>query len=58
MRVERLVGSGHLKREGQRIALTPKGRLLLDAILGEIAIPQPISAGSEPMPELLVLRAR
>ena len=36
-RVERLVGSGHLAREGSRIALTPRGRLLLDHILGEIA---------------------
>ena len=36
-RVERLVGSGHLIREVARIALTPRGRLLLDHILGEIA---------------------
>jgi len=36
-RVERLVDSGHLKREGSRIALTARGRLLLDHILGEIA---------------------
>ena len=52
-RVDRLVHSGHLTREGQRIAITSKGRLLLDAILGEIALPKPISAASEPMPELL-----
>ena len=38
-RVERLVGSGHLKCEGSRIALTARGRLLLDHILGEIAAP-------------------
>jgi oxygen-independent coproporphyrinogen-3 oxidase len=38
-RVERLVGSGHLQHEGSRIALTAKGRLLLDHILGEIAVP-------------------
>ena len=57
-RVERLVQSGHLKRDGMRLAITPKGRLLLDAILGEIALPKPISAASEPMPELLVLQAR
>jgi putative oxygen-independent coproporphyrinogen III oxidase len=38
-RVERLAGSGHLKREGSRIALTARGRLLLDHILGEIAAP-------------------
>ncbi|HEX8937938.1 MAG TPA: radical SAM family heme chaperone HemW [Sphingomicrobium sp.] len=36
-RVDRLVGSGHLTREDRRIALTAKGRLLLDHILGEIA---------------------
>ena len=36
-RVERLVGSGHLRRDGARIAPTAKGRLLLDHILGEIA---------------------
>ncbi|MES2327693.1 MAG: radical SAM family heme chaperone HemW [Pseudomonadota bacterium] len=38
-RVERLTDSGHLKREGSRIALTATGRLLLDHILGEIAAP-------------------
>jgi putative oxygen-independent coproporphyrinogen III oxidase len=36
-RVDRLVGSGHLSREGARIALTARGRLLLDHILGAIA---------------------
>jgi oxygen-independent coproporphyrinogen-3 oxidase len=36
-RVDRLAGSGHLTRDGSRIALTDKGRLLLDHILGEIA---------------------
>jgi len=35
-RVERLVGSDHLTREVSRIALTARGRLLLDHILGEI----------------------
>ena len=40
-RVDRLSGSGHLTREGARIALTAKGRLLLDHILGEIALPEP-----------------
>jgi len=55
-RVDRLVHSGHLTREGQRIAITSTGRLLLDAILGEIALPKPISAASEPMPELLALQ--
>ena len=38
-RVERLVGSDHLKRDGSHIALTARGRLLLDHILGEIAVP-------------------
>jgi oxygen-independent coproporphyrinogen-3 oxidase len=36
-RVERLVASGHMRRDGKRIALTARGRLLLDHILGEIA---------------------
>jgi oxygen-independent coproporphyrinogen-3 oxidase len=40
-RVERLVGSGHLRRSGTRIALTSAGRLVLDHILGEIAALQP-----------------
>jgi oxygen-independent coproporphyrinogen-3 oxidase len=55
-RVDRLVHSGHLKRDGTRVALTSKGRLLLDAILGEIALPKPISAASEPPPELVALQ--
>jgi oxygen-independent coproporphyrinogen-3 oxidase len=37
-RVERLVGSGHLTREAARITLTARGRLLLDHLLGEIAL--------------------
>ena len=40
-RVDRLCGSGHLTRAGARIALTAKGRLLLDHILGEIALAEP-----------------
>jgi len=41
-RVERLVGSGHMSRKGARIALTARGRLLLDHILGEIvAVEEP-----------------
>jgi len=41
-RVERLVGSDHLTREVSRIALTARGRLLLDHILGEItAVEEP-----------------
>lgn len=41
-RVDRLAGSGHLRRSGTRIALTASGRLLLDHILGEIAAPRPM----------------
>jgi oxygen-independent coproporphyrinogen-3 oxidase len=37
--VERLVGSGHLIRNGTQIALTAEGRLVLDYILGRIAAP-------------------
>ena len=36
-RVERLVVSGHLTRDGARLSVPLKGRLLLDHILGEIA---------------------
>ena len=36
-RVERLVSSGHMSRKGTRLAVTAKGRLLLDHILGEMA---------------------
>ena len=46
-RVDRLVQSGHLSRDGQRIAVTASGRLLLDGILGEIALTAPILAASE-----------
>ena len=42
-RVDRLVGSGHLTRVDDRIALTAAGRLLLDWILAEI------SAGAAPL---------
>jgi len=37
-RVDRLVATGHLDRQGTRIALTARGRLLLDHLLGEIAL--------------------
>jgi oxygen-independent coproporphyrinogen-3 oxidase len=41
--VDRLVASGHLVRDGTRIAATAKGRLLLDSLLGAIAAPdQPV----------------
>lgn len=36
-KVDRLVESGHLTRDGRHIALTRSGRLVLDYILGEIA---------------------
>lgn len=40
-RVDHLIGSGHLTRNGARIAVTAKGRLVLDHILGEIAVAEP-----------------
>jgi len=45
-RVDRLVGSGHLRREGTRITATPSGRLLLDHILGEIAAREPTASAA------------
>jgi oxygen-independent coproporphyrinogen-3 oxidase len=39
--VERLVASGHIRRDGTQIKLTAAGRLLLDHILGEIAAVKP-----------------
>jgi oxygen-independent coproporphyrinogen-3 oxidase len=36
-RAERLVESGHLEKDGARIALAAPGRLVLDRILAEIA---------------------
>jgi len=53
MRVDRLVRSGHLIRDGGRITLGRRGRLVLDSILGEIAAIEPISAVAAPLPELL-----
>jgi oxygen-independent coproporphyrinogen-3 oxidase len=38
-KVERLAESGHLAHNNARVRLTSSGRLLLDAILGEIAAP-------------------
>ena len=35
--VERLAGSGHLERTSERLRVTPRGRLVLDHLLGEIA---------------------
>jgi oxygen-independent coproporphyrinogen-3 oxidase len=46
-KIDRLVRSGHLARSGGLIAATSKGRLLLDRILGEIALPEPIALVSE-----------
>ena len=43
-RVDQLVASGHLVRDGTRVRLTASGRLLLDYILGEIAEPAPAKA--------------
>jgi oxygen-independent coproporphyrinogen-3 oxidase len=43
-KIDRLVESGHLKRDGTRIATTALGRLLLDRILAEIALPEAIAA--------------
>ena len=40
-KVDQLVASGHLTRTGSRIAPTAAGRLLLDHILGEIAVVWP-----------------
>ena len=50
-RVDRFARSGHLTRDGSRIALTAAGRLLLDHILGEIALSDPIP--SSPVESLL-----
>ncbi len=36
--VDRLAESGHLTREGSRIAATPAGRLVLDRVLAEVAL--------------------
>jgi oxygen-independent coproporphyrinogen-3 oxidase len=52
-RVERLVLSGHLSRDGARIALTAKGRLVLDHILGEIAARDPRASVAAPQERAL-----
>jgi hypothetical protein len=44
------VQSGHLSRDGERIAVTASGRLVLEAILGEIAA-RTISVVAAPRPE-------
>jgi oxygen-independent coproporphyrinogen-3 oxidase len=50
-KVDRLVASGHLTRDGSRIALTASGRLLLDHILGEVVASAPTSAVAARQPE-------
>ena len=40
-RIDRLVASGHLGRDGTRLQLTASGRLVLDHILGQIALGEP-----------------
>jgi oxygen-independent coproporphyrinogen-3 oxidase len=45
-RVDRLVASGHLTRDGSHIATTAKGRVVLDHLLGEIAANEPGSPHS------------
>ena len=47
-RVDRLVRSGHLEREGSRIRLSGAGRLLLDHLLGEIAAGAPRASVATP----------
>jgi oxygen-independent coproporphyrinogen-3 oxidase len=50
-KVDPLLATGLLKRTGSWIALTASGRLLLDRILGEIVLSEPIaSAVAEPKP--------
>jgi oxygen-independent coproporphyrinogen-3 oxidase len=49
-KVDRLADSGHLTRDAGRIALTRKGRLLLDYILAEIAAEATSAAASGPRP--------
>ena len=56
-KVDALVGSGHLTRNGDRIAVTARGQLLLDAILGEIALLEPTAlAASVATPESPLLQ--
>jgi oxygen-independent coproporphyrinogen-3 oxidase len=43
-RVEQLARSGHIIVTGNRIALTAAGRVLLDHILGEIAVDEPTAS--------------
>jgi oxygen-independent coproporphyrinogen-3 oxidase len=47
-KVDRLVASGHLTRNGSRIAPTAAGRLLLDHILAEISARSPLTSVQRP----------
>ena len=47
-KVDRLVSSGHLSRNGGRIATTATGRLLLDHLLAEISAPEPLTLAERP----------
>jgi|tagenome__1003787_1003787.scaffolds.fasta_scaffold20890987_2 putative oxygen-independent coproporphyrinogen III oxidase len=49
-KVDRLVASLHLVRNGSRIALTASGRLLLDYILAEVSAKRPTSAAAAETP--------
>jgi oxygen-independent coproporphyrinogen-3 oxidase len=49
IKVDRLVGSGHLARKEGRISLTPGGRLLLDRILAEISADLPNLTSTGPL---------
>ena len=53
-KVDRLVASGHLVRNDQHIAVTAKGRLLLDHVLAEIVATDSPSSVAAPVPELPV----
>ena len=47
-RIERLEASGHLERDGSRIAASAAGRLLLDHILAEISALAPLTSARQP----------
>ena len=48
-KVDRLVVSGHLTRDGGRIAPTSGGRLFLDYILAEVSAAKPSSSARQPV---------
>jgi oxygen-independent coproporphyrinogen-3 oxidase len=48
-KVDRLIASGHLTREGSRIAPTAAGRLLLDHILAEVSVDLPRASSAPPL---------